>query len=141
MVKFDVEDMRYALRIIWDKLGFDDFHDAFDVKNKFTVFQKDFQSIHNDNKKKTFDFLKIVPNHSIKDKKILDKINKENLNDELLHGSDEDILFDANEYCKNHPELNLKFVSGDQNFLKAINILMDYLCIDKCVNVWEFSNT
>ena len=65
-------------------------------------------------------------------------IEKEKLKDYLLHGSDENILFDANEFCKNKPELNLKFVSADQDFLKAINILMEYLCIGDCINLLEF---
>ena len=136
--KFDIEDMRQALRIIWEKLGFNEYHDAFDVKNKFSLFQNDFQSIQNKNKQKTFNYLKIVSNHTIKDKDIINMIEKEKLRDYLLHGSDENILFDANEFCKNKPELNLKFVSADQDFLKAINILMEYLCIGDCINLLEF---
>ncbi|MBQ6100114.1 MAG: hypothetical protein IJL02_09700 [Methanobrevibacter sp.] len=140
MDKFDKEDMHYALSVIWDRLCFDQYHDAFDVKTKFAIFQKDFQAIHIENKKKTFDFLKIVPNHTKKDKIILDKIKQENLRSNLLHGADEEILFDANEFCKNNPDLNLKFVSADQDFLKAIDILMDFLCIDESINLVEFSN-
>ena len=84
--------------------------------------------------------MKIVPNHTKKDKIILDKIKQENLRSNLLHGADEEILFDANEFCKNNPDLNLKFVSADQDFLKAIDILMDFLCIDESINLVEFSN-
>lgn len=80
----------------------------------------------------------IVPNHKINDKIILDIIKKESLG-KYLHDEDENILFDANEFCKNNLKLNLQFVSADQDFLKIIEILKDYLCIKEYINVMEFN--
>jgi hypothetical protein len=56
-----------------------------------------------------------------------------------LHDEDENILFDANEFCRNNMKLNLQFVSADQDFLKVIEILKDYLCIKEYVNLMELN--
>ena len=79
-----------------------------------------------------------MSNHTQKDKIILSRIENKNLKDELLHESDIDILFDANEFCRKNPKLNIKFISADKNFLKAIKILMDLLCIKECIDLLEF---
>ena len=84
--------------------------------------------------------MKLVPNHTKKDKVILDKIKKENLREGSLHGSDENILFDANEFACRNPNLNLSFVSADKDFLRAIGILLEYLCFDEAIDLMEFSN-
>ena len=81
-----------------------------------------------------------IPNHIKKDKQILDMIKKENLRHDFLYDEDENILFDVNEYCNKNKHLNLKFVSVDQDFLKAIEILMEYLCINECINLGKFKN-
>lgn len=82
----------------------------------------------------------LIPNHVHKDEKILDIIEKENLRDGLLHNSDEEILFDANEFAKNNKDLNLKFVTADQRFFEAITILKEYLSFGDCINLMEFSS-
>ena len=138
--KFKVNDMHSVFDKIWNNLGFDDTQDVFEVKLKFDYFIKEFQFLHQFRKDAVLNALIQVPNHSKKDKNILDLIKKENLRDNLLHDKDEDILFDANEFCKNNQDLNLKFVSADQDFLKAIDILMDVLCINESINLIEFSN-
>ena len=139
--KLKNKDMHLALKIIWDKLSFDSYHDAFEVKKAFDDLTNNFQSRHVYKKDALFNDLNLVPNHTMKDKKILKLIKKENLRDNLLHGQDENILFDANEFCKNNKELNLKFATADQDFLKAINILESYLCIKEVINILEFSNS
>ena len=132
--------MHTAFNIIWKKLNFNLNHDAFEVKKKFSIFSNDFHSDHALKNQHILDKLILVSNHTKKDQKILDKIRQENLNMRLLHKKDEDILFDANEFSKENPQLNLKFVSADKNFIKAINILMDYLSFSDCVNLHEFEN-
>ena len=57
--------------------------------------------------------------------------------DEILFGFIKEKIY---EFCKNNKDLKLIFVSADQNFIKAIDILMEYLCFDDCVNLIEFSN-
>ena len=134
------KEMHFALNTIWNRLSFDNYHDAFEVKMVFDDFLNNFQSRHSYRKDVLFNEFNLIPNHTKKDKLILDLIKKENLKDNLLHGEDEDILFDADEYCINNPELTLKFVSADQDFLKAIDILRDVLCIKESINLLEFSN-
>ena len=139
--KLKNKEMHFALNIIWNRLSFNNFHDAFEVKKVFDDFTNSFQSRHVYKKEILFYELNLIPNHTIKDKKILKLIKKENLRDNLLHGQDENILFDANEFCKNNMELNLKFATADKDFLKAIKILEDYLCINEVINIIEFSNS
>ena len=138
--KLKHHDMHKVLDKIWEEMDFNENHDSFDVKLKFGIFKNDFLSSNNLRKDYIFNESVQVPNHTKKDKNILDLIKKENLRDNLLHDKDEDILFDANEFCKNNPDLDLKFVSSDQDFLKAIDILMDELCIKESINLIEFSN-
>ena len=111
--KFKVKDMHLVFDKIWNNLDFDGTQDVFEVKLKFNDFNKEFQFLHQLRKDSILNGMIQVPNHTIKDKKILDLIKKENLRNTLLHGEDENILFDAIEFCKNNPELNLKFVSAD----------------------------
>lgn len=82
----------------------------------------------------------MIDNHKNKDKTILEVIEKENLREELLHNSDEEILFDANEFAKNKSDLDLKFVTADQRFFEAITILKEYLSFGDCINLMEFSS-
>ena len=139
--KLENYEMHNVLDKIWEELDFGENQDSFDVKSKFGIFQNDFLSSNNLRKENIFNLIFQVPNHTIKEKKILDMIKKQNLRDNLLHEEDENILFDANEFCKNNRQLNLKFVSADQDFLKAIDILMRVLCIKESVNLLEFSNS
>lgn len=138
--KLENKEMHDVLDKIWEELDFSENHDSFDVKLKFGIFQNDFLSSNNLRKNYILNEMFQVPNHGKKDKRILDYIKKVGLRDTLLHDEDENILFDANEYCINNPELNLKFVSADQDFLKAIDILRDVLCIKESINLLEFSN-
>ena len=136
--KLNNKEMHFALKIIWKNLSFDYYHDVFDVKLILDNFLNNFQTRHSYRKKELLKKLIIVPNHKIKDKIILDIIKKESLG-KYLHDEDENILFDANEFCKNNLKLNLQFVSADQDFLKVIEILKDYLCIKEYINVMEFN--
>ncbi len=138
--KLNQRDMELSFDKIWEFFEFGENQEVMMIKLKFGDYISQFESLHNLRKNFIFKTLNLVPNHTKKDKSILDKIKKENLRDELLHAYDEDILFDANEFCKNNKDLKLIFVSADQNFIKAIDILMEYLCFDDCVNLIEFSN-
>lgn len=138
--KLNQRDMELSFDKIWEFFEFGENQEVMMIKLKFGDYISQFESLHNLRKNFIFKTFNLVPNHTKKDKSILDKIKKENLRDELLHAYDEDILFDANEFCKNNKDLKLIFVSADQNFIKAIDILMEYLCFDDCVNLIEFSN-
>lgn len=108
------------------------------IKLKLNEFIQNFEGFHRLRKNNIFNQLVFVSSHTKKDKNILEKIENENLR-EYLHGADEEILFDANEYCMTNPWLNLKFVTADRDFIKAIIALQDELCIRECVDLLEFS--
>ncbi|MDO5810726.1 MAG: hypothetical protein Q4Q37_06485 [Methanobrevibacter sp.] len=72
------------------------------IKLKLNEFIQNFEGFHRLRRNNIFNLLVFVSSHTEKDKNILDKIENENLR-EYLHGEDEDILFDANEYCINNP--------------------------------------
>ncbi len=138
--KLKIEDMHIIFDKIWKSFDFGESQEVFLIKLKFKKFINDFEGNHRLRKGIIFNNMKLVPNHSKKDKVVLDKIKNEHLRKALLHESDENILFDANEFACRNPNLDLKFVSADEDFLKAIDILMQYLCIDETINLKEFSN-
>ena len=138
--KLKNKDMHLIVSILWETLNFDENHDSFDVKLRFNFFKMDFFKSNNVRKDKIFNKLILVPNHTKKDKVILNMVKKEKLN-KLLHDEDEDILFDANEFCILNQELNLKFVSADQDLLNVFDILKSYLCIKESINVLYIRNS
>ena len=138
--KLYATNMHYAFEKIWEKFEFGENQDAFMIKLKLNEFISNFEGNNNLRRDKILNELILIPNHRKKDRKILNIIDKENLREELLHEDDENILFDANEFACSNPDLNLGFVTGDEYFLKAIDILMDYLCIEECTNIRKFSN-
>ena len=136
--EMDSKDMQDSFVKLWENFDFSENQEVFLIKLKLNEFIQNFEGFHRLRKNNIFNQLEFVSSHTKKDKRILDKIKKENLK-EYLHDNDEDILFDANEYCQNNPWLNLKFVSADRDFIKAINVLSDELCIKDCINLLEFS--
>ena len=132
------KDMQNSFGKLWENFNFSENQEVFSIKLKLNDFIQNFEGFHILRKINIFNKLVFVSSHTKKDKNILDKIKKENLK-EYLHDNDEDILFDANEYCRNNPWLNLKFVSADKDFIKSIKILRDELCINECVDLLEFS--
>lgn len=133
-------DINIVLEKIWNHFDFGENQEVFLIKLKLNKLINNFEGNHRLRKKFIFNNMELIPNHSEIDKKILDVIEKENLRNRFLHDSDEDILFDANEFACKNQDLDLKFVSADNNFIKAIDILIDYLCIDEGVNLFDFSN-
>ncbi|MBR2556908.1 MAG: hypothetical protein IKE95_00840, partial [Methanobrevibacter sp.] len=133
-------DINIVLEKIWNHFDFGENQEVFLIKLKLNKLINNFEGNHRLRKKFIFNNMELIPNHSEIDKKILDVIEKENLRNRFLHDSDEDIRFDANEFACKNQDLDLKFVSADNNFIKAIDILIDYLCIDEGVNLFDFSN-
>ena len=136
--EMDSMDMQNSFVKLWKNFDFSENQEVFLIKLKLNEFIQNFEGFHRLRKNNIFNLLVFVSSHTEKDKNILDKIENENLR-EYLHGEDEDILFDANEYCINNPWLNLKFVTADKDFIKAFNALSDELCIRECVDLLEFS--
>lgn len=138
--KFKHQDMHLAFEKIWNLFDFGENQEIMILKLKFDNFINEFYGFNLKRKVDLFHQLILIPNHVHKDEKILDIIEKENLRDGLLHNSDEEILFDANEFAKNNKDLNLKFVTADQRFFEAITILKEYLSFGDCINLMEFSS-
>lgn len=124
---FSVNNMHSALDIIMDNLDFSENSDAYNVKLNFFDFEKNFYSHHHRLKNKCFDEFKFIPKYEKKEQIILDKIEEKSLR-KYLHEEDEDILFDANEYVKNN-NLDFSFVSADEDFIKVIANLLEFLSI------------
>ena len=137
--KFNIQDMHFAFEKIWNLFDIGENQEIMILKMKFDKFINEFCGFNFKRKKELFNHLILIPNHTFKDKDVINGIEKENLRDELLHASDEEILFDAHEFAKNNKDLNLKFVTADQNFFEAITILKKYLCFGDCINLMEFS--
>lgn len=132
------ENLHESFEKIWNQFDFGENQEVFLVKLKFNDFINNFESFHRSNRKYLFNKMIFVSSHDKKDRFLLEKIEEENL-EEFLHEEDKNILFDANEFCKNNLELKLKFVTADQDFLKAIDILKNHLCFDECIDLLEFS--
>lgn len=139
--KLDVDNMHSAIEVIWEELDFDENTDAFRVKSNFNNYCHNFHQVHRNCKNSCFKSMNFIPAHCHKDRSVLAKIDKKSLRrDDCLHGADEDILFDVHEYLKNHPELDLLFVSGDEGFVKAISVLIDVLAFNRFKYLDEFLN-
>ena len=136
--EMDSKDMQNSFVKLWKYFDFSENQEVFLIKLKLNEFIQNFEGFHRLRKNNIFNQLVFVSSHTKKVKNILEKIENENLR-EYLHGADEEILFDANEYCKINPWLNLKFVTADRDFIKAIIALQDELCIRECVDLLEFS--
>ncbi len=106
------------------------------IINHIETLLEEFYSKNSKIKDYVFNIMKEIPSHKTKDKTILEKIKEENLK-ELFHDEDEDILFDLNEYAEHHPELDLCLVSWDDDFIKAVKILLDKLSFKKYIERYE----
>ena len=84
--------------------------------------------------------MKCIPSHTQKDPIVLNKIKEKSLKDKYLHDADEEILFDVHEHMKNHQNTVLLFISGDENFIKAISLLSDVLSFKKFRYINDFLN-
>lgn len=136
--KFDADDMHLAIDTIWNELGFDENTDAFKVKSMFNNYFHNFHKTHRKCKKHCFKKMKYIPAYHKKDKIVLNRIQEKSLRKNYLHGRDEEILFDVNDYMKNNPNLDLLFVSGDEDFIKAISILIDVLNFNKYIYLKDY---
>ena len=136
--ELNVKNMHLAIDIIWQELGFSQNTDAYQVKTDFNNYLNKFQAKHRKCKKYCFKKMKYIPAYHKKDKTVLNKIKEKSLREKCLHGRDEEILFDVNDYIKNNPNLDLLFVSGDEDFIKAISLLIDVLNFNKYIYLKDY---
>lgn len=133
--KFELEEMHKAFENVWQNLGFGENQEIDQIILKLTEFINEIYSKFSDRKENIEELIIEIPNHTFKDK-CIEKIIKEKLR-EILHDKDEDILFDLNEYSNKHPELDLCFVSWDDNFIEAVKILLNQLSFKKYIGRHE----
>lgn len=130
--------MHNAFENLWQKLGFGENQEVEKIILELTKFINEIYSKFSDRMKNIEELIIEIPNHSFKDKEI-ENIIKEKLRD-ILHEKDEEILFDLNEYAKEHPELDLCLVSWDDKFIESVKILLDRLSFKKYMGRYK-SNT
>ena len=136
--KLKIKDMHRALDKLWDEMGFGENQEVKELLFQLKKFTKAHKANYNNSFDKINQNIFLVPNHRKKDSKIKNLIFEYGL-DEILHENDENILFDLNEYSKNHKNLKLTFVSWDDDFIKAISLLIDFLSFNYFVGRKDIS--
>lgn len=134
--KMNLKDMHHAFEKLWENMGFGENQEIGQIILELTSFIKEFYSKHSNEKEDIEKLIIEIPNHNFKDKSIEKIIEHEDLR-ELLHETDEEILFDAHEYAGEHPEIDLCFISWDDNFIKTIKILLNQLSFKKYIGRYE----
>ena len=59
--KLDVDNMHFAIDVIWNELGFDEHTDAFKVKFKFNSYCHSFHKVHRNSNKHCFSSMNFIP--------------------------------------------------------------------------------
>lgn len=136
--KLTRENMHLIIDEIWESYGFSENQEVRKLLETIETFKGDFLNELFDKKKTTLKSLHKIPIHKNKDQIILEIIKEENLR-KILHEKDEDILFDLNEYAKEHPELDLCLVSWDNNFIKSVKILLNQLSFKKYIGRYAYN--
>ena len=132
--KMTVENMHYAFDRIWDALGFGENQEADEIKLKLRRFKVAFGKTHASRKTNFLKTANYIPAHRHKDQQIISMVNAKSLGDSL-HGEDEKILFDLQEYSRNHPELNMILVSWDKTFIKVVKEIKSVLSFNECISL------
>ncbi len=130
--KLDIKTMHKVLDRIWEMFGFGENQLSGTILSKLTKFTQDSSAEHYHSKVVVLNKIKQIPNHSLKDETVLNLIEKENIR-RFFHKKDEEILFDLNEYAKEHPKLDLCLVSWDDDFIDAVRILSNQLSFKKYI--------
>ena len=128
--KFEVKDMHKAIDVIWQELNFDENTDAFKVKTEFNNYFRYFESRHRKGKKHCLKKMNFIPAYQSKDSNVLKVIANKSLRN-YLHGEDEKILFDVQDYLKSNTIRDLVLISNDKDFIKAISELISVLSFNK----------
>lgn len=130
--KLDNDNMHSALDKIWDGFAFGENQLVSTILFKLTKLIQDSFADNYESKDLVLSKLNLIPNHSSKDESVLNLIENENLRT-FFHDKDEEIMFDLNEYAKQHPELDLCLVSWDDDFIKAVRILINQLSFKRYI--------
>lgn len=132
--KLTVENMHYAFDCIWNAFGFGENQEVGEIKLKLRRFIVAFGKSHASRKSNFIKTANYIPAHRHKDPQITNMINSKSLGDDI-HGEDEKILFDLQEYSKNHPELNLILVSWDKTFIDVVKQIKNVLSFNECISL------
>ena len=124
--KLSISDMHYAFDYIWFLFDFGENQLVSEIKLKLREFIIAFGKAHASCKSNFFEIANYIPAHRHKDQQIIDMIVDKSLTNDF-HREDEKILFDLQEYSKNHPELNLILVSWDKTFIEVVDKINEVL--------------
>ena len=130
--RLKLDDMHNAFETIWKDFGYGENQEIGQVILELNELAKELHSRHSNRKESIEESMIEIPNHRLKDEDILNIIKEKSLR-EYLHEKDEDILFDINQYGKEHPELDLCLVSWDDDFIDAVRILSNQLSFKKYI--------
>ena len=134
--KINTEEMKKIIDAIWERYEFKEEISVDKFLSILINFNRFYKTKLFQSKEDTLKNMCLIQSHSKKDEKILEMIKEKQLK-KLIHDEDEDILFDLNEYAKHHPELDLCFVSWDDDFIKTVKILLDQLSFNKYIGRHE----
>lgn len=130
--KLNNEGMHKLIDRIWEKNEFGENEEKENIKFIFSKCKRQIYKRHLKIKDMFFNESVKIPSHKREDKAIKRQIEEENLK-ELFGDGDKEILFDLNEYAKDHPELELCLVTWDDNFIEAVRILLDKLSFKRYI--------
>ena len=134
--KLDLEDMHNTFENIWNTLEYGENQEIGQIIQELDEIINEFYSRYGGRKNNIQNQIIEVPNHKSKDEIIMKIIKEKSLRD-LLDDNDEEILFDINQYAKEHPELDLCLVSWDDKFIKAVEILLSQLSFKKYIGIHD----
>ena len=134
--KLKRNEMHYIIEKIWKYFNLSENQDCINLICILEDFLDEFDSSQYILRNNIFKKLNEIPKHTRKDERIVKLIRKNRLK-KILHKNDEEILFDLNEYANEHPQLDLCLVSWDDDFIKAVKILIDELSFKKYIGRHE----
>lgn len=138
--KLSSNEMHVIVEMIWDELNFDENTEVFKVKSIFNDYWKHFHSKHFLYLTFCFNNMEYIPHYTELDKTVLDKIDEKSLRGNYLHDNDEKILFDVHDYLNKNYNLDLVFVSDDEDFIFAVGELIDVLSFNSYSTLNDFLN-
>ena len=132
--KLKCNAMKFAFQRIWEYFGFGENQEVSVIKFQFRKFYYSFDMYSSDLLDDFYSNATYSSGFKNKDSSVLNRILNKNLR-VFFHDEDESILFDLHEYHKNHQDLDLTFVSCDEDFIKAVKELIDLLSFNNYIHL------
>ena len=135
--KTKIDEISRYLSIIWKVFQLDESEECYKLKNIINTILLNYEKQYRYKRDDFFKNMKSIPNHKHKDQKVLDEIKIKSLKPDYLHDEDEEILFDAHEYCQINNNVDFTIITSDNNFIYSITELKNVLSFNNYINVNE----